>query len=142
MNPATLRIIIAIVIIAHGIGHCLGVVPAFGVKLTPTHSAKSWLFTGIIGETGSRILIALIFSAAIVGFIGAGLGMFGWLVPGSMWMKLAAWSSILSIAGLVLFVNAFPTVFPNLVGAMAVNIAVLISLYWLHWPPDIVGNGL
>ena len=140
MSTSTLRIIIAIVLIGHGIGHVLGVLAAFGVKLTPTHSAKSWLLTGALGEMVSRGLAFVIFLAATLGFIAAGLGMFGWLVPESLWQQLAIWASVISLVGLILFINAFPTFFPNWIGANAVNVAVLVLLLLAHWPPKIVGG--
>ena len=140
MSTSSLRIIIAIVLIAHGIGHVLGVLAALGNKLTPSHSARSWLLTNMLGETISRVLVFVIFLTATLGFIGAGLGMFNWLVPGSMWQQLAIGASVLSLVGLALFLNVFPTIFPNWIGANAVNVAGLLSLLWLHWPPEIVGG--
>ena len=41
MPTSTLRILIAVVLMAHGIGHSLGVLPPLGVHLTETHSARS-----------------------------------------------------------------------------------------------------
>ena len=140
MLTSTLRIIIAIVLSAHGIGHVLGLLAALGIKPTPSHLARSWLLTNLLGAATSRVLVFVIFLAATLGFVSAGLGMFDWLVPGSMWQQLAIGSSVLSLMGLTLFLNAFPSIFPNWIGANAVNVAVLVSLLWLRWPPEIVGG--
>jgi hypothetical protein len=140
MSTSTLRIIIAVVFLGHGLGHVLGVLAALGFKLTPKHSADSWLLTGIVGEKISRGLVFVIFLAGTLAYVGAGLGLFGWLVSVSMWAQWAVWAAVISLAGLALFFNAFPTFFPNWVGANAVNIAVLVALLWLHWPPALLGG--
>jgi hypothetical protein len=37
---------------------------------------------------------------------------------------------------LALFWNSFASLFPNKIGAIAVNIAVLVCLLWLNWPTE------
>jgi hypothetical protein len=138
MSTETLRIIIAIVLIAHGIGHSLGILPAIGMKLTEAHSSDSWLLTRLLGSTISRVLALILFLGALIGFIGAGLGLFDWLVPSDLWQQLSVWASIISLVGLAIFPNAFPAIFPNLVGAVGLDIAVLVAVLWLKWPPGIV----
>ena len=54
MSDSIWRIIIAIVLIAHGLGHGLGMLAAAGVKLSPTHSPDSWLFTRLLGDTEAQ----------------------------------------------------------------------------------------
>jgi hypothetical protein len=140
MPTSTLRILIAIVLIAHGIGHGLGVLPPLGVRLTKTHSARSWLFSRLLGDTGARIISGAIWLLAMVAFIAAGLGLLAWLVPQNLWQPLAIGGAALSLVGLLLFWNAFPTPFPNNVAIIAVNVAILVSLLWLRWPPSIVSG--
>jgi hypothetical protein len=134
MSGNLLNILIGIVIIGHGIGHVMGLMSALGFQLTPQHSSNSWLFTRLLGRTASRAVMFIIFAAATIFLIAGGLGSNGWLLPFDRWAWLTASGSILSIAGLVLFPKAFPTVFPNLVGAVAVDIAALLTIYWWHWP--------
>ena len=140
MPTSTLRILIAIVLIAHGIGHVLGVMPPLGVRLSETHSAHSWLFSRLLGDIGARVIGGLIWLLVLVAYIGAGLGLLGWLVPQAWWQPLAFGGAALSLVGLFLFWNAFPTPFPNNVAIIAVNVAVLLSLLWLRWPPSIVSG--
>ena len=140
MSTSTLRIILAIVLIGHGLGHVLGVLAALGFKLTPQHSANSWLLTGLLGEKVLRVLAFVIFLAGRLAFLGAGLGLFGCLVPVSLWAQWAIWGAVISLAGLALFFNAFPTLFPNWVGANVVNVAVLVALLGFRWPPALLSG--
>lgn len=131
MADTTWRIIIAVILIAHGLGHGLGMLAAIGVKLSPTHSPDSWLFTRLLGDTGARIIGFVIWLLALVGFVGAGLGLLGWLVPAASVPALAIGASVISLAGLALFWNAFPFFFPNKVGVIVVDVAVLVYLIWI-----------
>jgi len=134
MSPNLLIVVIGIVIIGHGIGHVLGLMSALGFQFTPQHSSESWLLTKLLGKAVSRVLLFIVFAGATIFLIGGGLGSNDWLVPFDRWAWLTAVGSILSIIGLVLFPKAFPTIFPNLVGAIAVDIAALLTIYWWHWP--------
>ena len=131
MSDSIWRIIIAIVLIAHGLGHGLGMLAAAGVKLSPTHSPDSWLFTRLLGDTGARIIGFVIWLLALVGFVGAGLGLLGWLVPVASVPSLALGASVISLASLALFWNALPFFFPNKVGVIVVDVAVLVYLLWI-----------
>jgi hypothetical protein len=99
-------------------------------------SSRSWLLTGLIGETASRVISFLLFLAALVGFIGAALALMGWLLPHEWWRSLSVVSAAISLVSLGLFWNAFPSFFPNKIGAIAVDIAVLVGLLWLEWPTE------
>jgi len=110
------------------------------VRLTKTHSARSWLFSRLLGDTGARVIGGLVWLLAMVAFIAAGLGLLAWLVPQNLWQPLAIGGAALSLVGLLLFWNAFPTPFPNNVAIIAVNVAILVSLLWLRWPPSIVSG--
>jgi hypothetical protein len=60
----------------------------------------------------------------------------GWLVPHEWWRMLAIVSAVVSLIALVLFWNAFIYLFPHKVGAIAVNVAVLVGLLWANWPSE------
>jgi len=72
MPPSTQRILIAVVLIAHGIGHGLGVLPSPRVQLTKTHSARSWLFSRLFGDTGARVVGGAVWLLALVAFVAIG----------------------------------------------------------------------
>jgi len=89
---------------------------------------RSWLLSGFLGDSVSRVLVMILFGVAFIGFIAAGLGLFGWLVPHSAWGTLAIVSAVVSLVALGLFWNSFASLFPNKIGAIAVNIATLLAL--------------
>jgi len=136
MSSTTLRLIIAAILFVHGIGHVLGVMAALQLSNVENWSSRSWLLTGLIGETASRVISFLLFLAALLGFIGAALALMGWLLPHDWWRPLSVSSAVISLIALGLFWNAFPSLFPNKIGAIAVDIAVLVGLLWLEWPTD------
>jgi hypothetical protein len=136
MSSITLRIIIAAVLFIHGIGHFMGVMPALRLVDVKGWNSRSWLLTPLIGETASRILSILLFLAALVGFVAAALALVGWLVPHESWRMLAVVSAVISIVTIALFWNAFVSLIPNKVGALGVDIAVLVCLLVLNWPSE------
>ena len=136
MSPTTLRVIIGLVFLVHGIGHVMAFFPVLNISSTEKWHHRSWLLTPIFGDSVSRVINILLFGAAFIGFVGAALGLFGWLVPHELWRTLAVVSAVVSLVALALFWNAFVSLFPNKIGAIAVNIAVLVCLLWLEWPTE------
>ena len=49
MSTATIRIITGAVLILHGIGHAMALVPALNIFSTDAWNTRSWLLTGGIG---------------------------------------------------------------------------------------------
>jgi hypothetical protein len=136
MSVTTLGIIIALVLFIHGIGHVMALIPILGLGATETWNAQSWLLTGLIGDTISRGIGFILFGAALVGFVGAALGLMDWLFPHDWWRTLAIVSAVISLIAIALFWNAFVTLFPNKIGALAVDVAVLIGLLVVNWPTE------
>jgi len=138
MSTGTLRIILSWLMILHGIGHAMGILAIFGIKLSNTHSSHSWLLGNILGSTGSNILSFIVWSLAIAAFLGAGLSLSGWLLSPNLWKTLAMTASIISLVGLIIFWNSFPFLFPNKIGILGIDITLLISLLFLRWPTTIL----
>ena len=69
MSPTTLRIIIGLVLLVHGIGHIMAFFPAFNINSTDKWHHRSWLLTPLIGDTASRVISIILFGAAFIGFI-------------------------------------------------------------------------
>jgi hypothetical protein len=134
MSSSLLRIAIAVILIAHGIGHTLGLFPLFGWGKSDAWTGQSWLFTGLLGDTPARWLGALIWIAATLGFIAAGMGILGFAPLQAPWRTVAVASSILSLVGVLFYWNGFPDMGPR-VGALAVDIVALAALLVMHWPP-------
>ena len=128
MSTSTIRIITGLVLIIHGIGHAMAFFPALNIFSTDKWHYRSWLLSGFLGDTVSRVLVMILFGAAFIGFIAAGLGLFGFLVPHSAWQTLAIISAVISLVALGLFWNSFASLFPNKIGAIVVDAATLWAL--------------
>jgi hypothetical protein len=136
-----IRIINAGVLAFHGVGHAMGIIPALQIPFFQNQtgawaqnwSSHSWL---LMGDAISRILAIILFAVPLIGFLGAALGLMGWLVPHEWWRSLAIVSAVVSLVALALFWNAFIYLFPHKVGAIAVNVAVLVGLLWANWPSE------
>ena len=128
---------IIVVLLAHGIGHSLGLLQTLKVAtINPAWHGDSWLLTGIAGQAATQVVGAMIWTASIVGFGALAGVIFGWL-PASWWAPLAVGSALVSLLGVLLFPIAFPTA--STVGALAVDVAVMTAVLWFHWVP---GDGL
>jgi hypothetical protein len=128
-----LKVIVGVVLLAHGIGHSLGLLQTFRVAtIIPTWHGDSWLLTGMVGQTATQVIGAVIWATSIVGFGALAAVVFGWL-PTSWWAPLAIGSALVSLLGVLLFPVAFPAA--STVGALAVDIAVVTGVLWFHWVP-------
>ena len=124
MSTSTLKLVIAIIIVAHGIGHVMPILAAFGLKMSSHHSLHSWAFSSLIGEKPTTIFAVIYWFLPLIGFIVAGFGMYDILISFNSWQQVALISAILSSIGLVFFWNAFPFLFPNKIGVIIVNLLV------------------
>ena len=124
MFPFPIRIVIGIFIIIHGIGHGMGLLPLVGKKLSDSHSADSWVLGPLVGASLSRAVGSVLWVFCMVGFLLTGLGFMGLIVP-VQWPDIAVVSSVISLAGLALFWNAFPFWFPNKVSVIVVDVFIV-----------------
>ncbi len=121
-----LRIVLAVAVAAHGIGHILFLMPLLS-STTWGQSAQSWL----LGDGGlAKGLGALIWLVALVGFVAAAFGIFR---ETDWWQMAAIMSAVVSTVGLILFWTR-PTTSPA-VSALVFNLLILISLLVVRWPP-------
>jgi hypothetical protein len=130
-----IRLLIALVVAAHGVGHSLGLLQVFGIAtVNPAWSGDSWLLSGGLGDGPAQLIGAALWAGALIGFLVVAGVIAGWL-PAPWWTPFAVVAALLSLAGLVLFPTAFPLT--STVGALVVDVAVLASvlLYWL--PADL-----
>ena len=151
MSPQNIRIIITIVLLLHGLGHGGAIVAlVVGSRGAPTGkwlAARSWLFPRLSYRLA--LTIAIIFwSLSLVGFVVAALwnqgflfseGVMQFLAPinaaiqTGVWGSIALISAFVSFIGITLFWGTWPMF--NTLAAQAVNLAVIITQLWLHWPP-------
>ena len=127
-----LRIVIAVILLSHGIGHSMGLLQVFKVAtVNPKWNGDSWLLSAA-GPTFTQVVAVSLWSLALVGFVMLAAVVMGWL-PESWWLPLAIGSVAASLAGLLFFPIAFP-VFSTL-GALAANVVVLVAVLWYQWVP-------
>lgn len=126
-------IIIGLVLLAHGIGHSMGLLGMAKVAtVNPAWDGDSWILGAAGGVTLIHIVGFVLWTIALVGFaILAGV-VVGWL-PASWWEPVAIVASVASLAGIVLFPVAFPAF--STVGAVVVDVAVLAAVLWFGWTP-------
>lgn len=139
MSDATLRIVIAVALLLHGLGHggALAALPWIARKPgTDTGgwlAPRSWLFPSLSSDAASAVA-CVFWVLSLLGFVAAALAFWGVLVPSEAWRALAVVSAIVSFVGIVLFFGTWPTF--NTLAALGMNVAVLVALLALHWPPE------
>ena len=115
------------VIGAHGVGHALGVAPALGAAFAPETSFSSWL----LGDGADRVVAGLLFALAGGAFIAAAVG----LAIDAPWTRgVCVAAALASLAASAIFPHALPTA--SLVGSVAVNVALLVTLGLIAWQPS------
>ena len=134
MSDQALRIIVPLALILHGIGHWMGILTATGVIKTDSWNSRSWLLTDPLGDSTTRILALIIWAIVFAGFLAAGAGAWGWSVTEGSWRTIAVACAVLSLVGLFFFWNAFAALFPNKIGAIAINIIALVGILIADWP--------
>ena len=128
------RIVIALVLMAHGIGHSIGIMQSLRIAtINPDWNGDSWLISGFAGTSVTQAVGVVAWTGALVGFLLAAAVVVGWL-PETWWAPLAVGSSLLSLAGLLLFPVAFPTT--STLGALVVDFGVLAAVLWVDWTPS------
>ena len=135
MSPKILRTIIAIFLFVHAIGHIQGIVASLGVIKSETWNVRSWIFDGLLGEKGSRILAMILFGVCVLGFLATAFSFLGIGLPHNVWRTLAIIFAIPSVLSLIAYWNAFALLF-NKVGAIGVNAWILIGVLILSWPTE------
>jgi hypothetical protein len=132
MSTKTVKIIVFLALLVHGIGHFQGVVASLGINYNKKTSTESWLFRGLDKKTNTIICFILYLLAGISAILAA-LG-FQDILLGDFWRNLAIVSAFSSLACLVLFPNALAMFF-NKVGAILVNLWIFYSLLFNNqWP--------
>jgi hypothetical protein len=128
------KVVIAVVLLAHGLGHSLGLLQMLKVAtVNPAWRGDSWVLTGAIGQSATQLIGATLWIVAIIGFAALAAIVVGWL-PESWFAPLAVGSAIVSLAGVALFPAAFPLT--SSVGAVLVDVVVLVSATWFGWLPS------
>lgn len=120
---AALKYIVAVVIIAHGIGHVMGFLAAW-TDVPMGFTDSPWVLSqdvSVQGPVGRAF--GLLWLVALIGFAGAGLGL---LAGQDWWRWLAVAASVVSIVVILPWWN---TVNPSArTWALLVDLIVLVAL--------------
>ena len=134
MSGGFWRIVIALVILVHGVGHVLFLASCLGITQWG-QSAYSWMLTRMLGDVATRVIGGFLWLVVIVGFMAAGVGLLGQHI---WWRTAAVGSAGVSLMALVLFVSGGST--QPILSAALMDVAILVVLLWLQWPSsDLVG---
>lgn len=136
MGSQTVKLLVAAVLFLHGLGHG----GAFVAELVARggradtgawRAARLWALPSLSVSSATAVA-GVVWSLSLVGFVAAALAFWGWLLPPAMWRELAVASAIVSFMGIVLFFGTWPAF--NTLAALAVDLAVLVTQLWAHWP--------
>ncbi len=119
------RYLIAIVLLAHGIGHIMPLMAAWTPRISKVgFSDASWIFSGGVG-VGSPIgqAFGLLGLVALIGFVADALGL---VTQQTWWPMVTIAAAAISIVTIVPWLNAWPT--GSMIGALLVDVAVLVAL--------------
>lgn len=134
MPNGTLRVVLAIVVACHSIGHMFFLIPYLGLA-DWGQSGRSWLLTNLVGDTSTRVLGSLLWLAAIVAFMVVGYGLFA---QQAWWRTLFVGSAALSLATVTLFADRLAGPAFN---AAAFDVIVLVALLLVRWPSvSVIGS--
>ena len=125
-------LLVGVALIAHGIGHVLGLMPIVGWAPAAGWTSESWLLTGPLGASVANLVAAALWLVPLVGFTLVGLGVLGIAVPAAWVRPLAVVAAVVSIVAIALFWQAFPTMTAK-VGAIVVDVLVLWAVFATDW---------
>lgn len=141
VSERSTKLVVLGVLLLHGVlGHTIVLVAHIVMSGRPERTesgwraAQSWLLPSLASPAATALAVSLS-ALAVIGFAVAALAYRGILVSGRIWRQLAVASAIISIAGIVLFLGTWAPM-ANTLAALSVNVAVLVALLWLRWPPQ------
>jgi len=130
-----LRTLFGVFIILHGLVHIWPFVLSRGlVEYKPEMgwTGESWLLTGLVGESATRLLASIVYVVAAVMFVSSGIGLF---TRAQWWRPIMLASAIFSAAVILTFWDgrAGLLVEKGLVGFL-IDLAIVFLLLVLKWP--------
>ena len=124
-----MRLVLTLVVAAHGIGHVLYLLPLLGLA-NWGQSTRSWLLSNRLGITLTGVIGGLLWIFATTGFTAAALGIYA---QTPWWRTLVILSACASLVGLVLFWS--PGAKSSPLASLVFDVLLLVALLLLHWPP-------
>lgn len=118
-----LRLIIAGLLLAHGVGHVMGFLGAW-TSIPSGLSGGHWLLSNTVTlDSALGRAFGLLWLVAMIGTVGAALGL---LFQQGWWQPLAVAAAILSLVAIGPWLNVMPV--GSAIGAVLVDLVVLIAL--------------
>ena len=123
-------------VILHGLTHSImAMVPSPNAPdagfATFFSGIGSWLLTRLgLSESTTKMIATVLAVIATLGFVAAGLALFGVLVPFDWWRTLAIASAVVSLLLVLIFWNRY------LIVGLLIDGAILVTLLFTDWPPE------
>ena len=129
------HVVVGIVLVAHGL---ITTMIGFGSMSNPTSAAmptpswlgwwpgtlgRSWAFDALNLGSGPALIGGLLWLAAGLALVGAGLGWLGVSVVSNQWQMLALVGAVLGLAALALYFHPFYVV------AIVIDVVILVSVW-------------
>lgn len=136
MSTQAIKLLVPGVVLFHGLGF-LGAVAALAF-VAAGHpgggwvAARSWALPALT-PSEARAMATGFWVISAAGFVVAALSGWGILVPVTAWRPLAVTFALISALGIILFFGTWPMF--NTLAALGVNLAILYTQLWMHWPP-------
>ncbi len=132
MTQKTVKLIVFVALLVHGIGHFQGVAAALGAKINKGQPTQSWLLKSLSETSNKTICMVLFLLTGILGILTA--LSFQQIVFPATWQTFATFTAIFSTLCLIFFPNGFAMFF-NKIGAISVNLFLWYSVvFGQHWP--------
>lgn len=141
MSSETIGVVVAGVLLLHGLGHGGALGALLWIRFRPGTNTGGWRaarsrLLPSLSPSAATTLASIFWTLSLIGFVVAALSFWGILLPGEAWRPLAIGSAIVSTGGIVIFFGTWPMF--NTLAALGVNVAVLIALLWLRWSPPAI----
>ncbi len=124
-----LKLVIAAVVLAHGVGHILFLGPALRVTTWADQTGHSWLVTPLLGDGVTRAFAAIVWTSTIALFVAAVVGFF---MGTDWWRGAAVLGAVISAAGIIVMWDGLAP--SSAIAALVFDLIVLVALLWAHWP--------
>ena len=135
-----MRIVVGVLLIIHGLITALQASGSFNptggtpnpkwVSWWPTALGQSWLLARLgLERSWVGALAGVLWLISAAGLIAAALGLFGLIVPAPWWRTLAGAGAVTSLVLFILYAHPLYAI------GIGANIAILLVLLWLKWPP-------
>ncbi len=130
MSGEALRWVLAVVVLAHGVGHVLFMpVLAGAIKLTASDHAT--LLSRFVGDEPARAAASIVAAVALCAFTAASIG---YVAHASWWRSAAVVGAIVSLAVIAAVWDTVPTS-PAFFAALF-DVLVLAALLVARWPVE------